>query len=137
MVLPIPFISWSDTSLTRSYFTSAYDFSRQFLHKWTVNWRFVSEDTFLSKEFKNTLLALHVSIVSRLRVFELTRIQVALLVIFALSRWLKSPTGGSSFGTIWKGLLHPLGPLFSPSSFPSHCTYLLPPSSSFTCDEVY
>jgi alpha-1,3-mannosyltransferase len=64
MVLPIPFISWSDTSLTRSYFTSAYDFSRQFLHKWTVNWRFVSEDTFLSKEFKNTLLALHVSIVS-------------------------------------------------------------------------
>ncbi|KAJ9644608.1 dolichyl-P-Man:Man(5)GlcNAc(2)-PP-dolichol alpha-1,3-mannosyltransferase [Coniosporium tulheliwenetii] len=43
----------------RSYFSRAFEFTRQFLYKWTVNWRFVSEETFLSKEFALSLLLAH------------------------------------------------------------------------------
>lgn len=39
-----------------AYVTRAFDFGRQFLYKWTVNWRFVSEETFLSKSFSTGLL---------------------------------------------------------------------------------
>lgn len=43
----------------RPYLKNAFEFSRQFLHKWTVNWRFVPEETFLSSSWARTLLALH------------------------------------------------------------------------------
>ena len=43
------------------------------MFKWTVNWRFVGEETFLSKSFSYSLLGLH----------------VVLLGIFGLSRWLE------------------------------------------------
>ncbi|KAF7845985.1 hypothetical protein BT93_L5705 [Corymbia citriodora subsp. variegata] len=43
------------------YMGRAFELSRVFLYKWTVNWRFVSEDVFLSKPFAYGLLALHVS----------------------------------------------------------------------------
>lgn len=43
------------------------------MFKWTVNWRFVGEETFLSKTFAYSLLATH----------------VLLLYIFGLSRWLQ------------------------------------------------
>lgn len=42
-----------------AYFTRAFDFSRAFLYKWTVNFRFLSEDTFLSKQLSYTLLFAH------------------------------------------------------------------------------
>jgi alpha-1,3-mannosyltransferase len=56
-----------------SYFARAFDFSRQFLYKWTVNWRFVPESTFLSKPFSLTLLITN----------------ALLLVFFAVTRWIK------------------------------------------------
>jgi len=43
------------------YFERAFDFGRQFLYKWTVNWRFVDEKVFLSREFAIGLLIVHVS----------------------------------------------------------------------------
>lgn len=46
----------------RAYFARAFDFGRQFLYKWTVNWRFVEESTFLSKGFAISLLVVHVSL---------------------------------------------------------------------------
>ena len=55
------------------YLNRAFEFSRQFLFKWTVNWRFVGEEMFLSREFSYSLLAGHISI----------------LAIFVLTRWLK------------------------------------------------
>jgi alpha-1,3-mannosyltransferase len=72
IVIALPFlpVNWS------GYLSRAFEFSRQFLFKWTVNWRFVGEDTFLSKEFSMSLLIGHASI----------------LVLFALTRWLK-PAG--------------------------------------------
>jgi alpha-1,3-mannosyltransferase len=56
-----------------SYFGRAFEFSRAFLYKWTVNWRFVPEETFSSKPFALGLLAAH----------------VGLLIWFATTRWIK------------------------------------------------
>lgn len=55
------------------YLARAFEFSRQFLFKWTVNWRFVGEETFLSRWFSLLLLGLHAST----------------LVAFIANRWLK------------------------------------------------
>ncbi|RVX66960.1 hypothetical protein B0A52_09084 [Exophiala mesophila] len=57
----------------QAYFARAFDFGRQFLFKWTVNWRFVDEATFLSKGFAISLLIVHVS----------------LLVVFIQLKWTK------------------------------------------------
>lgn len=48
------------------------------MFKWTVNWRFVGEEAFLSKRFSLALLALH----------------VFLLGVFAAAAWIK-PSGSS------------------------------------------
>ncbi|KAH6571508.1 hypothetical protein BASA50_003510 [Batrachochytrium salamandrivorans] len=56
VILAAPFLY----SAPKSYLTCAFDFSRQFLHRWTVNWRFVPEDLFSSSEFAMGLLALHI-----------------------------------------------------------------------------
>ncbi|KAK4964333.1 dolichyl-P-Man:Man(5)GlcNAc(2)-PP-dolichol alpha-1,3-mannosyltransferase [Elasticomyces elasticus] len=58
IVMAWPFLSVN----ARSYFSRAFEFTRQFLFKWTVNWRFVGEDVFLSRRFSITLLATHVSL---------------------------------------------------------------------------
>ncbi|KAK0786816.1 dolichyl-P-Man:Man(5)GlcNAc(2)-PP-dolichol alpha-1,3-mannosyltransferase [Friedmanniomyces endolithicus] len=62
----------------RSYLSRAFELSRQFLFKWTVNWRFVGEQTFLSRPFSLALLGAH----------------AALLTAFLATRWLK-PTDAS------------------------------------------
>ncbi|KAF1993306.1 glycosyltransferase family 58 protein [Amniculicola lignicola CBS 123094] len=56
-----------------SYFARAFELTRQFLYKWTVNWRFIDESTFLSKPFALGLLAAH----------------VGLLLWVATTRWIK------------------------------------------------
>lgn len=76
VVLAWPFIQGRDNAV--AYLGRAFEFSRQFLYKWTVNWRFVGEDRFLSKEFSNALLLGHASA----------------LLLFATTRWLK-PAGKS------------------------------------------
>lgn len=69
-LLGTPFL----TEAPRSYFTKAFEFTRQFFFEWTVNWRFVGEEVFLSKKFSLGLLALHAT----------------LLLVFAVTRWKKS-----------------------------------------------
>ncbi|WVR06860.1 hypothetical protein IAU60_003896 [Kwoniella sp. DSM 27419] len=60
LLLPLPyFLSLSNPSLSHKYFTSAFDLSRQFLYEWTVNWRFLSEENFLSRQRAVSLLAAH------------------------------------------------------------------------------
>ncbi|KAF2180046.1 glycosyltransferase family 58 protein [Zopfia rhizophila CBS 207.26] len=56
-----------------SYFARAFELTRQFLYKWTVNWRFVDEETFLSKPFALGLLAIH----------------AGLVLLYATKRWIK------------------------------------------------
>ena len=55
------------------YMTRAYDFGRQFLFKWTVNWRFLGKDVFSSQTFQTSLLVTHAS----------------LLLAFFETRWIK------------------------------------------------
>ncbi|KAL2170258.1 hypothetical protein VTG60DRAFT_5034 [Thermothelomyces hinnuleus] len=69
VLIAVPFLSNNPWG----YLGRAFELSRQFLFKWTVNWRFVGEEVFLSKEFSLALLGLH----------------VALLAIFVTTRWLK------------------------------------------------
>lgn len=73
--MAVPFLQTN----TVGYVSRAFELSRQFLFKWTVNWRFVGEETFLSREFSLALLVLHVS----------------LLLIFA-ANWVK-PYGSNVF----------------------------------------
>lgn len=42
-----------------AYIHRSFDLGRQFFFKWTVNWRFVPEEIFLSRVFHAGLLALH------------------------------------------------------------------------------
>ena len=60
LLLPAPYFL-SDARHSMAYVTSAFDFSRQFLYEWTVNWRFVSKDIFHSREAATALLVGHVS----------------------------------------------------------------------------
>lgn len=69
--MAIPFIAVKPWS----YASRAFELSRQFLFKWTVNWRFVGEDVFLSSGFSRALLALHAS----------------LLVLMLSMQWLHAP----------------------------------------------
>jgi len=45
-----------------SYFRKAFELDRQFFFKWTVNFKFLPEDLFLSKPFAITLLSLHIAL---------------------------------------------------------------------------
>lgn len=72
LFLALPFLCTNPVG----YFSRAFDFSRVFLHQWTVNWRFLDEQTFKSPEFFKLLLILH------------------LILLFAVfwSRWLNMIT---------------------------------------------
>jgi len=68
VVIAFPFLT-----NTTGYLSRAFEFSRQFLFQWTVNWRFLGEDIFLSREFSVSLLVGHISA----------------LILFATTRWLR------------------------------------------------
>ena len=79
------------------YLAGAFDFSRAFLYKWTVNWRFVPKETFLSKQFAGGLLVVH----------------VVILIVFLLNRWFVDLHG--SLSTIIEAIKHPTrSPVASP-----------------------
>jgi len=74
------------------YLSRAFDFSRAFLFKWTVNWRFVGAREFASQRFARALLANH----------------LVLLTIFAFERWTR-PSGLNPFQHLYR-LIRPLSP---------------------------
>ena len=78
----------------RSYFGRAFELSRQFKFEWTVNWRMLDEETFLSREFSLALLGLHVTV----------------LLIFIVARWMRPANRSLS------GLIRPILQLDSPFS---------------------
>ncbi|KAL2145340.1 hypothetical protein VTI28DRAFT_7409 [Corynascus sepedonium] len=69
VLIGVPFLAHNPWG----YLGRAFELSRQFFFKWTVNWRFVGETVFLSRGFSLALLGLH----------------VAGLTIFLTTRWLK------------------------------------------------
>ncbi|KAI0341804.1 glycosyltransferase family 58 protein [Trametopsis cervina] len=80
-----------------SYLKYSYELTRAFLYKWTVNWRFVSEETFLSSAWARSLLLGH----------------VATLVAFGAFRWCKRD--GGTFSLVSRGLRSPFeAPYWAP-----------------------
>jgi len=63
----------------KGYLSRSFELSRQFFFKWTVNWRFVPEDIFLSKTFAGALLLAH----------------LAVLGIFVYKKWNNGAVGGA------------------------------------------
>ncbi|KAK2792697.1 dolichyl-P-Man:Man(5)GlcNAc(2)-PP-dolichol alpha-1,3-mannosyltransferase [Onygenales sp. PD_12] len=78
VLLGVPFLQQNP----RSYLSRAFEFTRQFLFRWTVNWRFVGEDLFLSKHFAISLLAAHVSLLALFFAFRWIRPSNASLAQF-------------------------------------------------------
>ena len=72
VVIALPFLPTN----ALGYLSRSFELTRQFLYRWTVNWRFVGEDVFLSQGFSVVLLSTH----------------AVLLVLFLSTRWIK-PTG--------------------------------------------
>ncbi|PFH61925.1 hypothetical protein XA68_15798 [Ophiocordyceps unilateralis] len=69
LAIAVPFLAadW------KAYLGRAFELSRQFKFEWTVNWRMLGEQVFLSKSFSVALLSLH----------------TAVLVAFITTRWMK------------------------------------------------
>lgn len=84
---------WDDEAsyIRWTYLTQAFNFSRKFLYKWTVNWKFVSEEVFLSDAFSNGLLVGHVSV----------------LLIFVFTRFLSPKVTGKSVKMLISDALKP------------------------------
>lgn len=57
VIVALPFL----TTHPLQYLSRAFEFSRVFFYKWTVNWRMLPEDVFLSKSTSYTLLVLHLT----------------------------------------------------------------------------
>lgn len=95
-LLGLPFLR----EYPREYLAGAFDFSRVFLYKWTANWRFIPEDTFLSKLFAKELLAAH----------------LVILVVFLLTRW-------------FVGLRGPLATIARATRYPTRPPFALPATS--------
>ncbi|CAL8069915.1 unnamed protein product [Calicophoron daubneyi] len=56
LVLGAPFLFHN----AGAYLSRAFNFGRQFLYQWTVNWRLIPEHVFLDRRFHLTLLSLHI-----------------------------------------------------------------------------
>ena len=69
VVIGLPFILHN----ADSYFKKAFEFDRQFLFKWSVNWNYLGERVATSREFALILLGLH----------------LLFLLIFLFSKWIE------------------------------------------------
>lgn len=58
VILALPFLLNNPTA----YIKQSFDLGRIFMYQWTVNWRFVPEDVFLSSYFHVILLLVHISL---------------------------------------------------------------------------
>ena len=74
----------------KSYLKYSYELGRVFLFKWTVNWRFLGEDLFLSSTWARGLLVAHITT----------------LALFGLFRWCQRD--GGVLPVLRRGLLQPL-----------------------------
>ncbi|XP_027395350.1 dol-P-Man:Man(5)GlcNAc(2)-PP-Dol alpha-1,3-mannosyltransferase [Bos indicus x Bos taurus] len=73
VVLGLPFLLKNPVG----YLSRSFDLGRQFLFRWTVNWRFLPEALFLHRAFHLALLTAHLTV----------------LLLFALCRWHRTGEG--------------------------------------------
>ncbi|KZP24739.1 glycosyltransferase family 58 protein [Athelia psychrophila] len=74
----------------RSYMIYAFDFSRVFMYKWTVNWRLVDEETFLSRGWAKGLIIGQLSTLAAFGLFQWCNRDGGVWKV--LSRGLRRPT---------------------------------------------
>ena len=79
VALALPFL----LTFPKSYLTRAFELTRVFTYKWTVNFKFLNEDRFVSKELAHGLLAVHVTA----------------LFVAAHRKWFRNPRGQRSKGS--------------------------------------
>jgi len=92
----------------RAYLQNAFDLSRVFMYKWTVNWRFLDEETFLGRSWARGLLVGHVTV----------------LIAFGLFIWCRSDGGVAV--VLRKGFRYPMrSPMLSPVSADYVATVLM------------
>ncbi|KAI1377609.1 glycosyltransferase family 58 protein [Hypoxylon crocopeplum] len=89
------------------YLSKAFELTRVFFFKWTVNWRFVGEEVFLSRQFALTLLAMHALV----------------LTGFIANKWLKP--AGKPLSAIIMPILQFTSP-FSPQEEPRVASHVTP-----------
>ncbi|KAH9966605.1 glycosyltransferase family 58 protein [Russula dissimulans] len=87
MVLAYPFL----LDYPLPYLKSAFDFGRIFLYKWTVNWRFLSEDRFLDPKFAKALLVGHGSVLVAFGLFRWCQIAGVITVLNRAIRYPNRP----------------------------------------------
>lgn len=75
-----------------AYLRSAFDLGRVFLYKWTVNWRILDEETFLSSRTATTLLVGHATA----------------LIAFGLVKWCRND--GGVLNVVRRGVMRPFSP---------------------------
>ena len=91
----------------REYLHQAFDLSRVFLFKWTVNWRFLGEEYFLHPTWSKALLLGHLTT----------------LVMFAHTCWCVD--NGGLLPLITRSLKNPLQPATSRPT-DANCTFICP-----------
>ncbi|QPG73748.1 hypothetical protein FOA43_001061 [Brettanomyces nanus] len=74
------FLFDSDLQVRTEFISNAFDFGRQFLFEWSVNWKFLGPQLFSSRVFHTALLILHVIV----------------LLAFLFCRWLSKSLIGKS-----------------------------------------
>ncbi|KAJ7172604.1 glycosyltransferase family 58 protein [Mycena filopes] len=81
-----------------AYLRSAFDLSRVFLYKWTVNWRMLGEEIFLSQPWANGLLLGHVSSLAAFGLFVWCKEDGGVWVV--LKRGFKKPDSPAGFAPV-------------------------------------
>lgn len=66
--------------IRKNFLKKSFDFNRQFMYKWSVNWKFIDEETFLNDIFHKILLIL----------------QVLVLMMFIFKKWINEKNTGKS-----------------------------------------
>ena len=90
-----------------AYAYSAFNLGRVFLYKWTVNWRFIEEDVFLSSRFAITLLVGHATV----------------LILFGLFKWCE--LDGGVYRVLLRGIRRPLHPPAALDKIDADCEHIL------------
>ncbi|KAI9500797.1 glycosyltransferase family 58 protein, partial [Coemansia spiralis] len=70
IAIALPFLA----KFPKEYLARAFDFGRQFDFEWTVNWRFLGEDAFLSPQWSLFLLVAHLALLAALALFVWPRL---------------------------------------------------------------
>ncbi|XP_020685281.1 dol-P-Man:Man(5)GlcNAc(2)-PP-Dol alpha-1,3-mannosyltransferase [Dendrobium catenatum] len=102
VVLGLPFL----LSYPKAYISRAFNLGRVFIHFWSVNFKFVPEEIFISKELASALLVIHLT----------------LLLIFAHHKWCKYE--GGLFNLLRSRVLNAINKLIHIQQF-LHCESII------------